>query len=270
MTIWKPSGTEETLRNEPAFSFRTAAFPLAWNACAGLFAGCGADATGRVVSVYELTADPNEENLKKIRALLTDEDGDVRATALNALVTLDVPDAEALALASLGDADPFVRATAAKLTGDVGNPANAQRLVERLRDDGNPIVRQRAAEALAELRGDVAVAGLAAGMDDVSQNVRLAAVRGIRMLDPGFAPQTLERLLSSDPNWEIRVQAATALGASGDPLAAPALEAALEDRNEFVRSAVANALRDLPEAIEEPDENDGPAVAAESMPDGPS
>ena len=46
---------------------------------------------------------------RKIRTLLTDEDGDVRATALNALVTLDVPDAETLALDAkrdeIGDGD---------------------------------------------------------------------------------------------------------------------------------------------------------------------
>jgi HEAT repeat protein len=232
-------------------------------ACAVGLAGCGGDVTGRVTSIYELKADPTEENVAKIRKLLADPDGDVRATALNALVTIDVDDAEQLALAGLEDEDPFVRATAAKLVGDVGVAANAARLADRLRNDGNPIVRQRAAEALEVLGGEVAVVGLAEGMDDPMQNVRLASVRGIRRLDPGFAPRTLERLLTSDPSWEIRVQAATALGASGDPLATPVLQAALEDRNEFVRSAAANALREIPEVESEPEAETDAAAPSE-------
>jgi HEAT repeat protein len=50
-------------------------------------------------------------------------------------------------------------------------------------------------------------------------------------------------LLLEDPIWEIRVQAARGLGATGDPAVLPVLESALADDNEFVSSAAANALR---------------------------
>jgi HEAT repeat protein len=76
-------------------------------------------------------------------------------------------------------------------------------------------------------------------MDDV----RLAATRGLRELDPGFAKPELARLLLEDPQYEIRVQAARALGLTGDPEIRSLLESALEDPNEFVRAAAANALR---------------------------
>jgi HEAT repeat protein len=43
--------------------------------------------------------------------------------------------------------------------------------------------------------------------------------------------------------WEIRAEAAHALGLTGDPDVLSDLEAASADPNEFVRSAASNALR---------------------------
>ena len=64
----------------------------------------------------------------------------------------------------------------------------------------------------------------------------------MRKLEPAAAKPMLARLLLEDPKWEIRVQAAAALGACGDPEVLPVLEAAREDPHEFVRSAVAKAI----------------------------
>jgi len=216
-----------------------------------LAAGCAHDPEERRGSIYEWKANPTAENVARIRALLEDVDRDVRATALNVLVTLDVEDSADIALAGLRDGDGFVRATAAKLLGDLGRQEHAEFLVERLSEDREPIVRQRAAEALTKLGGDAALAGLADGTGDPDDDVRLAAVKGLRKLDPGFAKPLLVRLLFEDARWEIRVQAATALGLCRDPEVSSALEAARADPNEFVRSAVANALRHLESALEE-------------------
>ena len=76
-----------------------------------------------------------------------------------------------------------------------------------------------------------------------STHVNKSAVVGIRKLGPGAAKPELARILLEDSEWEIRVQAARALGIAGDPEVLTVLEAALEDPNEFVRSAVAHALR---------------------------
>jgi HEAT repeat protein len=167
---------------------------------------CVEDSAERITSIYELKAVPSEANLNRIRSLLDDPDRDVRATALNALVTLEVPDSARLARAGLEDADAFVRATAAKLLGDVGDRAQVEPLVSRLLEDPDPIVRQRAAESLGRLGGEAAASGLARGLEDPVGSVRLAAVRGVRALDPGMALPALARLLLEDPDWEVRVQ----------------------------------------------------------------
>jgi len=208
----------------------------------GFFA-CHQDRNERISGIYALQAEPTLENQQKIRDLLNDPNRDVRATAVNALVSIGVDDAAELARAALADDDGFVRATAAKLLGDLGDPANADRLVVRLSEDADPIVRRRAAEALSRIGGETAVAGLAVALSDPIEDVRLAATRGLRELDPGYAKPELARLLLEDPNYEIRVQSARALGLTGDPEMLPLLEAALEDPNEFVRASAANALR---------------------------
>ena len=205
--------------------------------------GCKEDRNERISSVYALKADPTAENVEQIRVLWADPDRDVRATALNALVVLRIDDAADLARAGLEDEDGFVRATAAKLLGDLDSSPDTSRLVTMLRADSDPIVRLRAAEALARIGGETAVAGLAQGLSDPMDDVRLAATRGLRELDPGFAKPELARLLLEDPHYEIKVQAARALGLTGDPEIRPLLEAALEDPNEFVRAAAAHALR---------------------------
>jgi HEAT repeat protein len=208
-----------------------------------LTVGCVDSSEERRGAIYRWKAEPTDENVERIRALLGDADRDVRATALNVVVSLRVPDSERLALQGLRDSDGFVRATASKLLGDLGDPGAADVLAARLSEDRDSIVRQRAAEALTKLGGEVALKGLADGVNDPLDDVRLASVRGLRKLDPCFAKPALVRLLFEDSMWEIRVQAATALGACGDPEVLPALEAALEDPNEFVRSAAANAIR---------------------------
>jgi len=207
--------------------------------------GCSESPDERRLSIYDLSDDPTDENRRQIREMLADADPDIRATALNSLIGLRPADAEALALAALDDEHGFVRATAAKLVGDLGNAEHAEVLVEHLLGDPEPWVRQRAAEALERLGGDVAATGLAGGLADPMEQVRLASVKAIRKVDPGAAKPVLARLLLEDAAWEIRVQAAGALGLAGDDDFSQVLQAALEDESEYVRSAAARALVSL-------------------------
>jgi HEAT repeat protein len=197
----------------------------------------------RRAAIYELKADPTEANVLQIRAWLADPDRDVRATALNGLVGLQVDDAPAIARAALNDRDGFVRATAAKLLGDLGDPLAVEALAPLLEADPDPVARQRAAESIARLGGDPAVRVLALALADPMERVRRAAIAGLVDLDPGFARHDLARLLREDAVWEVRAEAAHALGRTGDPAVVADLEAALDDPNEFVRTAAANALR---------------------------
>ena len=231
---------------------KCAAYRAVWAGLVGLsilapLSGCTKSKGERISAIYELKADPTPQNVDRLRRLAADPDRDIRATALNALVSVRSDGAAELARKALGDEDGFVRATAAKLLADLGDPADAGILASRLREDPDPVVRRRAAEALTRLGGDpaneTAVAALADGLRDPIEDVRLAAAQGIRELDPGYAVAELARLLLEDPNHDVRVQAAGALGESGDPEAQPVLEAALADPNEFVRAAAANALR---------------------------
>jgi HEAT repeat protein len=204
---------------------------------------CGTPPEERRLSIYRLKNDPSDENVSRIRASLEDTDRDVRATALNALAGLEVPDIDALALAALDDPDGFVRATATKLLGDLGDPGQVGVIRSVLEQDPDPVARQRAAESLTRLGGAPAIQALSAGLADPMERVRLATVKGLSKLDPGSAKQGLVRLLHEDPVWEIRAKAAYGLGLTGDSEVLPELEQALEDPNEFVRSAVQNALR---------------------------
>jgi len=210
-----------------------------------LVVGCAPDADEQVAAIYDLKADPTPENVDRLRRLAANSDPRIRVTAIHALVQLNVPEASALAKEHLNDPDGFVRATAAKLVADIGDPAHVPALVERAREDPDKVVRQRAVEALERLGGEPAAAGLVDTLLDPADNVRLAAVRAIRHLDPAAAVPELSRLLAEDPNWEVRVQAAAALGESGHPEARVALESARADENEFVRGAVDKALREL-------------------------
>lgn len=209
---------------------------------------CGQDTKGRIGSIYEAQAEPTADNLEKIRGMLDDPDHDVRATAMNVLVGLEVEDSAELALHGLVDEHFFVRSIAAKLLADQGDRAHVEVLLRSLLSDEHPLVRQRAAEALERLGGEAAIQGLVDGLSDPVEQVRLAVSRGIRSLDPAAAKAEFMKLALEDPVWEIRVQAIGALGVIGDQSSRPVLEKCLDDPHESVSGAATNALRILDES----------------------
>jgi HEAT repeat protein len=163
---------------------------------------------------------------------------------LDALVRLGVPDRAAILQAGLADPDGSVRATAAKLAGEAGDPSLVPELGRILVEDPEPAPRQRCAESLARLGGDAAFEPLRAGMTDTVVRVRLAAVTGVGEIDPDRARDDLVRLMLEDPSWEVRAASAHALGGVLDPSAVvSSLETATADPNEYVRAAAASSLR---------------------------
>jgi len=220
-------------------------FPVFMGAACLLLAttACGPTTDERRSAIYDLKSQPTTENIETIRSWLEDPDRDVRATALNAMIGLAVADSADLATAALDDPDGFVRATAAKLLGDLGDARHADAIGRMLDSDPDPVARQRAAEALERLGGDAVIPYLVRGLADPMDRVRRAAIHGVTRLDPLAAREALVRLLREDAVWEIRAEAAHALGLTGDPEILPELERALEDANEYVRTAAANALR---------------------------
>jgi len=211
-----------------------------------LFGACARDPQDAIGRIYAWKAQPTDRNVAKIRSYLADPDRDVRATSLHALVSLAVQDAAAISLSALGDGDGFVRATAARCLGELREASAAAPLGERLASDPDWHVRRLAAEALAAIGGAEAVAALVLALEDPVRSVRLAAVAGAGELDPEAAFDVLARIVLDDPDWEVRVQAARAIGRSKRPEALPTLEAAQKDPNEFVRAAASAALAGLP------------------------
>jgi HEAT repeat protein len=207
-----------------------------------VLAGCVQSSEEKVGSIYQLKADPNEENVAGIRGYLEDPSDYVRAAALFSIAELREPDAAMLAIAGLDDEAPFVRITAASVLGDLEDGAAVGPLLSRLRNDEDWHVRQRAAESLGKLGGQDALQGLVEALADPVNEVRAAAVEAVTKVDPGAAVDALGRIVRNDTEWEIRVKAVRALGVAGDPASRPDLEAALQDTSEFVRSAAAHAI----------------------------
>lgn len=203
--------------------------------------GCQESVDDRRAAIYDLKRDPTPENLELIRGFLDDDDNDVRATALFALVDLRTDDALAVALTGVDDPDGYVRRVAADMLGEIEDSSTVPVLTKLLLGDADPKVRRAAALSLVAIGGPDAVVGLSQALVDPMKEVRLAATKGVADLDPLSSVETLSVMVLDDPDWEIRAQAARALGDSGLSELIPVLEQAESDPNEFVRAAAARA-----------------------------
>lgn len=229
-----------------------------------VFVACGEGPAERIDTIYALKGDPTPEHVESIRAYLDDPDPQVRVTAMYQLVELDVPDARELALEGAADPAPFVRKMAAQQLERFGDEGVARVLAARATEDDDDRVRRQAALSLTEIGGPVAADALGACLTDPVADVRRACTEGVAKVDPGPHVETLVRLLGEDPEWEVRVQAARALGLAGDRDALPALTAATEDVHEYVRAAAAHAIervREAPGPPAEPALDEDPAAS---------
>lgn len=208
---------------------------------------CGGEAGDRIARIYELKSDPTPANLQRVREFLDDPDPNVRATAMFQLMVAGEIDATALGLRGLEDEHAVVRMIAADELGLVDDPAAVEPLSGRVREDPDAAVRRRAAESLGELGFPSGVPALKVALGDPAQEVRMAAVKAAVEVEPAACAGEFARLLELDPEWEVRVRAARALGSSGvHDVAEPVLAAAVaEDEHEFVRLAAQHALDNL-------------------------
>jgi HEAT repeat protein len=213
-----------------------------------LLAGCSMGVDARISRVYALARHPSEPNKSRIEASLLDEDRDVRATALVVMETIDRDRARRMAAGALKDPDGFVRAAAVTLRGD-GADAETIRLLSALAVS-DPVwqVRNRALVAIAGSDDPAVREAFVRALSDSVRHVRRAALlAGIE--HPGLLPvDRLLELVVSDTDWENRVEAARALGASKEPAALAGLDAAVADSNEFVRATAARERRALQSA----------------------
>lgn len=213
-----------------------------------LLAGCQAGIDDRISRAYSLGRHPTEANKNRIEALLGDKERDVRATALVVMGSIDRDRARGMALSSLADPDGSVRAAAVGLCVDTVDAEMIHLLSARANDDPVWQVRARAIQAIASSDDPVARRALVRALSDPVRHVRRTALRA-GVDHPGLLPvDLLASLIASDKDWENRVEAVLALGASKDSAAYAGLDAAATDPNEFVRATAAGQRRELERA----------------------
>jgi len=214
----------------------------------GLLSGCQTGIDGRITRAYSLARHPSEANKNRIESLLRDEDRDVRATALVVMAGIDKGRARRMAIGALTDPDGLVRAAAVGLCVDGVDAETTRLLSARATDDPVWQVRARALEAIASSDDPAVREAYVHALTDSVRHVRRAALKaGID--HPGLLSVDLvSNLVVSDTDWENRVEAAIALGASKEPAAYAGLDAAVADPNEFVRATAAQERRELERA----------------------
>ena len=154
------------------------------------------------------------------------------------------------ARAGLDDQDPGVRATALGATARTGDLGPDD--LERALTDPSPVVRRRALSLAARLPGDgpPATVGLLDDPDPVVAETAAWAVGEREPPETGAADE-LARVARTHPEHLVREAAVAAIGAIGDPVALPAVLAALTERATIRRRAVvALAAFDGPEVDE--------------------
>ncbi|MEU4926911.1 fumarate reductase/succinate dehydrogenase flavoprotein subunit [Streptomyces yokosukanensis] len=202
---------------------------------------------GAAASLRELVeALPPEPDLgRDLTGALTADDPVVRAAALDVLRALRLGEAGVFSVA-LDDPDIAVRTEAVRALVSV----DAVRPLAGAADDPSREVRVAVAKALAsvgsapvtEADRELLIAALDRLTEDVDPLVRgaaLAALAGTGCPAP-LAARAVAAL--SDPAWQVRSGAATALSVAYSEAAVPALAEALADANADVRKAAVLAL----------------------------
>ena len=167
-----------------------------------MLSGLGPDADWRVrraVADAMREVDP-EAAAGRLTAMLDDADERVVPSVLEALAAVGAPGVGGTLTASLAASDVVVRATAARVIGELRGD---------LRGDLRGELPPPAAGALAD--------AYRAGLEDASYLARAAALRALAAFGLSAARETLEAALA-DPDWAVRVVAAELLAdlAPGD------------------------------------------------------
>ncbi|MFE9499734.1 fumarate reductase/succinate dehydrogenase flavoprotein subunit [Streptomyces collinus] len=177
-------------------------------------------------------------------ALLSDPDGGVRGAAVRALVSVDAT--AAVARAAAAEPSREVRVTIAKALAGTGPAADPEVLLPALTGlagDPDALVRAAAYEALGATGCPGPLAAHAeAALSDPAWQVRAGAATALAAADPGVAVPALAKAVS-DPNADVRKAAVLALTRHrGSDDARAALATATADSDADVRAYAGRAL----------------------------
>lgn len=115
-------------------------------------------------------------------------------------------------------------------------------------EDEEATVRARATAALAAAGGAEAIGALRKALEDDAGIVRVHAVHALSRAERDAAVPLLSKVLAGDPDPQVRLAAAIALGSMPTPDARAALEGAAADANPEVRHEARRTLARLERA----------------------
>jgi HEAT repeat protein len=179
-----------------------------------------------------------------IASCLSDRSPKVRASAAAALAEVGQQNDVHLLITVLAkDKDEFVRRTAAYSLAVFQGTQRSAALTAALKDKSAQ-VRGAAAVALGSRAEPNAVRALSAALSDKDPFVRAQAARALGVNESGAsqAGASLVKLLTSDPDSEVKRQAATALGRIGDRSALDVLAQAALDKDPYLAQAAQEAI----------------------------
>ena len=159
--------------------------------------------------------------------LAGDSDGQIRASAAEALGAMGVASGLVVLRELLADEHATVRASAAAAVGKLGSERATGELLTLL-DDDDRWVRRAAVEALGRIGGASAERALVAQLGSTDLMLRASAAAALGHCSGSSVPKALIGSLSDECSL-VRWQAAHALGSVGNITAVPHLERMLED-----------------------------------------
>jgi HEAT repeat protein len=178
-----------------------------------------------------------QDTEQTLRALLSDQNPNVRWAAANSLLRID-QSADPVLLVILQDSDAEVRHWAALILGKMGNSAGSKSLISDLDTDA----RAAAIIALGLIGDKAAGPRISQLLADPDLIVRAEAARALgRFGDKAMVPMLVQALLrETEPG--VRVVICASLGVLGDPASVKTLRGFLDDPDELVRVQAAGAI----------------------------
>jgi len=190
-----------------------------------------------------------QDKLALLRDVLKGSDVKVKSRALTALRGLRGAEAAALAVGVLqGDGPSWLRAQAASVLGEIGDPSAYAALLDASRAEDLDL-RACAASSLDRLGNSAPlqelIGALTRMLDDRDGGKREDAVFALSSLQTPTTIPPLAKAIRDPTNSRVREAAADALGRSTFAEVVPVLETALDDPEPRVREAAQAAIKSV-------------------------